>query len=94
LIPQVNAAIKLVDEGVASIEDIDLACEKALGHPVGPLKLLDILGIDTAKMIWDGIIEHYPEMGMNRSKTLDRLVSQKKFGRKTGEGFYKYKSKI
>lgn len=94
MIPQLNAALKLVDEDIATVEDVDLACEKALGTPLGPFKLLDVIGLDTAKMVWDGIVKHYPDMNMNPSRTLDHLVGQKKFGRKSGEGFYKYKSKL
>lgn len=92
--PQQNAALHLLDENISTAEEIDLACEKALGLPLGPFKLLDHIGLDTAKAIRDGLIEHYPELNVNESKTLDRLVAQGKFGQKTGEGFYKYKSKL
>ena len=54
LIPQQNAALQLLDDGIASAEEIDLACEKALGLPLGPFKLLDHIGLDTAKSIRDG----------------------------------------
>lgn len=94
LIPQLNAALHLVDNNIASVEEIDLACEKALGLPLGPFKLFDYMGLDTAKAIRDGMIEHYPELHVSPSKMLDRLVSQRKFGKKSGEGFYRYKSKI
>lgn len=52
--PQQNAALHLLDEEIATAEEIDLACEKALGLPLGPFKLLDHIGLDTAKAIRDG----------------------------------------
>lgn len=62
------------------------------GYPMGPLELADFVGLDTLKFIMDGWIKDYPgETAFYRSKTLDDLVSQGKFGKKTGEGFYSYK---
>jgi len=94
LMPQQNAALDLIEKKLGTIEEIDLACEKALGLPLGPFRLLDYIGLDTAKAIREGLIEHYPELNVKSSPILNSLVSQGKFGQKSGEGFYKYKSKL
>jgi 3-hydroxyacyl-CoA dehydrogenase len=89
--PQQNAALHLVDEKIVTVEEIDLACEKALGLPLGPFRLLDMIGLDTAKAIRDGLIEHYPDLDAKPSKTLDELVKQGHYGQKSGQGFYNYR---
>ncbi|MBW3584224.1 MAG: 3-hydroxyacyl-CoA dehydrogenase family protein [Euryarchaeota archaeon] len=85
-----NEAIRMVEEGVASPEDIDKAMELGYRHPMGPLKLSDIVGLDVRLNVSDYLHdtlggEHYkpPEL-------LRRLVKEGKLGKKTGEGFYKY----
>lgn len=85
-----NEAIRMVEEGVASPEDIDKAMELGYRHPMGPLKLSDVVGLDVRLNVSDYLHstlggEHYkpPEL-------LRRLVKEGKLGKKTGEGFYKY----
>jgi 3-hydroxybutyryl-CoA dehydrogenase len=83
-------ATRMLDEGVASIEDIDTAMELGYGHPMGPFKLADLVGLDVRLAIAEYM---YRETGSDRfkpSEMLRRLVAEGKLGKKTGEGFYKW----
>jgi 3-hydroxybutyryl-CoA dehydrogenase len=83
-------AIRMLDEGVATAEDIDTAMELGYGHPMGPFKLTDLVGLDVRLAIAEYL---YRETGAERfkpSETLKRLVAEGKLGKKTGEGFYKW----
>ncbi len=83
-------AVRMLDEGVASAEDIDTAMELGYGHPLGPFKLADLVGLDVRLAIAEYL---YRETGSDRfkpSETIKRLVSEGKLGKKTGEGFYKW----
>jgi 3-hydroxybutyryl-CoA dehydrogenase len=82
-------AIRMVEEGVASPEEIDRAIELGYGHPMGPLKLTDHVGLDVRL----AIAEHlHAELGerFRPPQLLRRMVRAGKLGKKTGEGFYKY----
>jgi 3-hydroxybutyryl-CoA dehydrogenase len=83
-------AIRMLEEGVSSAADIDRAMELGYGHPMGPLKLTDLVGLDVRL----AIAEHLErELGGDRfhpPQLLRRLVRAGKLGRKSGEGFYKY----
>lgn len=82
-------AIRMLESGVASAEDIDLAMELGYRHPMGPLRLTDLVGLDVRLMI----LEHlYKEVGeqFRPPILLRQMVRAGKLGRKTGEGFYKY----
>jgi len=71
--------------------DIDTAMKLGAGYPMGPIELLDYVGLDTSKYIVDGWKKRYPdEASFKTSKLLDKIVSEGKFGKKTGAGFYKY----
>ena len=86
-------ATRMLDEGVATAEDIDTAMELGYGHPMGPFKLADLVGLDVRLAISEYL---YRETGSERfkpSETLKRLVEQGKLGKKTGEGFYKWDKK-
>ena len=83
----------LLDQGIASIEDIDNAVRNGLGHPMGPLELLDLTGID---LEYNVLMERFQETGDAKDKPSPAIVERYavgKFGRKTGQGFYEYKSK-
>ncbi|UCF19365.1 MAG: 3-hydroxyacyl-CoA dehydrogenase family protein [Gemmatimonadota bacterium] len=83
-------ATRMLEEGVASIEDIDTAMELGYGHPMGPFRLADLVGLDVRLAIAEYL---YRETGSDRFRppeTLQRLVGEGKLGKKTGEGFYKW----
>lgn len=90
LIPMINEAISIYAEGVASAEDIDTAMKLGANHPMGPLALGDLIGLDVVLAILNVMLK---ETGDNRylpQPLLKKMVREKKLGRKTGEGFYKY----
>lgn len=83
-------AIRLFEEGYASAEDIDLAVTKGLGHPMGPLRLLDSTGIDVSYL---ARLDEYNETGIESAKpnrTLEEMYKRGDWGKKTGKGFYTY----
>ena len=82
-------AIRLVEEGVASPEDIDKAAKLALGHPIGPLELLDYTGLDLNLYIHGVFFDEYGERFRPRP-LLKKMVAAGKYGKKSGEGFFKY----
>ncbi|KAI1730476.1 3-hydroxyacyl-CoA dehydrogenase, NAD binding domain-containing protein [Ditylenchus destructor] len=91
LVPYMFEALRMYDRGDASKEDIDVSMKLGAGYPMGPFELVDYVGLDTTQKIQQGWHENYPDEPLFRpSKILNKLVSEGKFGRKTGEGFYKY----
>merc|ERR1711935_1303380 len=92
LVPYMMEAIRLVERGHASKEDVDIAMKLGAGYPMGPFELADYVGLDTNKFIMDGWHERMPEDPLfNPSELINEKVAEGKFGRKTGEGFYNYK---
>ena len=84
-------AIRMVEQGITSVEDIDRAMELGYGHPMGPLKLTDLVGLDVRL----AILEHlHRELGesFRPPALLRQMVRAGKLGRKSGEGFYRYPS--
>jgi 3-hydroxybutyryl-CoA dehydrogenase len=88
LIPAVNEAVYLIAEGVASPEDIDKAVTLGLNWPMGPLKLLDYVGIDTTLFITDVMVNETGDPKFRPSTLLKQMVRANLLGRKTGRGFY------
>ena len=88
LVPYMLDAIRQLERGVASMEDIDQAMTLGLGHPMGPFTLCDFVGIDTVYRISEIMFEEYREARYAPPPLLKRVVSMGRFGRKTGKGFY------
>ncbi|XP_039395963.1 hydroxyacyl-coenzyme A dehydrogenase, mitochondrial isoform X2 [Mauremys reevesii] len=92
LVPYLMEAVRLYERGDASKEDIDVAMKLGAGYPMGPFELLDYVGLDTSKYIIDGWHLLEPNNPLFApSPLLNKLVEERKMGKKTGEGFYKYK---
>lgn len=92
LVPYMAEAVRLLERGDASARDIDIAMKLGAGYPMGPLELSDYVGLDTTNNIMQGWHEKYPDNPLFKpSKLLEKLVSEGKFGIKSGEGFYSYK---
>jgi 3-hydroxybutyryl-CoA dehydrogenase len=90
LIPFNNDAIRLVESGVAAPADIDRAIKTALGYAMGPLELLDLVGLDTHLLVAEALYAatHDPRAAV--PALVKRMIAAGKLGRKTGVGFYKY----
>jgi 3-hydroxybutyryl-CoA dehydrogenase len=90
LIPYLNGAIRMYDEGFATAEDIDAAVSLGLNHPMGPLTLLDYVGLDTAMFVAEVLYEEFKEPSYAPPPLLKRMVAAGRLGRKSGRGFYEY----
>ena len=90
LIPYLNGAIRMFDEGFATAEDIDAAVSLGLNHPMGPLTLLDYVGLDTAMHVADVLYEEFKDPAYAPPPVLKRMVAAGRLGRKSGRGFYEY----
>lgn len=88
LVPYMLDAIRQLERGVATVEDIDKAMTLGCGYPMGPFTLCDFVGIDTLHLISEIMFEEYREARYAPPPLLKRLVSMGRFGRKTGAGFY------
>jgi 3-hydroxybutyryl-CoA dehydrogenase len=83
-------AIRMVEEGVASPEDIDRAMELGYGHPMGPLKLGDLVGLDVRLAIGEYLAQELGNPAFRPPQLLKKMVRAGKLGRKSGQGFYRY----
>jgi 3-hydroxybutyryl-CoA dehydrogenase len=92
LVPYLLDAVRAVEEGVGSAEDIDKGMELGCGHPMGPLKLLDFVGLDTTYAIAEIMFSEYREKRFAPPPLLKRMVLAGRYGRKSGRGFYEYGS--
>ncbi len=90
LIPYLNGAVRMLEEGHATAEDIDTGVVLGLGHPMGPLTLLDLVGLDTAVHVGDVLYEEFKEPLYAPPPLLRRMVAAGMLGRKSGHGFYDY----
>ena len=90
LMPYLNSAVRMLEEGFASREDIDQAVVLGLAHPMGPLQLLDLIGLDTALAISDVLYDEFKDPLYAPPPLLKRMVTAGFLGRKTQHGFYEY----
>jgi 3-hydroxybutyryl-CoA dehydrogenase len=90
LVPFLLSAIRMAEAGVATVEDIDTAVVAGLSHPMGPLKLSDLVGLDTLKLIADSMFEEIKEPLYGPPPLLQRMVEAGQLGKKSGKGFYSY----
>jgi 3-hydroxybutyryl-CoA dehydrogenase len=90
LVPYMLDAIRAYEEGVGSIDQIDAAMKAGANHPMGPLTLLDFVGLDTTKSIADIMFDEYRERRFAAPPTLRKMVAAGYYGRKSGKGFYDY----
>jgi len=90
LFPYLNNAVRLLEQGVASMEDIDEAMKGGCGFPMGPFALLDLVGLDTSVAILDALYAEHRDPNYAPVPRLRRMVAAERLGRKTGEGFYRY----
>ena len=90
LIPIINEGIGILADGVASAEDIDKSMQLGANHPMGPLALGDLVGLDVCLAIMDVLYEEFKDSKYRAHPLLRKMVRGGKLGRKTKEGFYKY----
>jgi 3-hydroxybutyryl-CoA dehydrogenase len=92
LCPMMNEAIFAYSEGIASAEDIDQAMVLGANHPMGPLALADLVGLDTLLSVLEGLHQEMGEDKYRPAPLLRKIVRAGHLGRKTGKGFYDYNS--
>jgi 3-hydroxybutyryl-CoA dehydrogenase len=90
LVPYLLDAVRALEEGVGTKEDIDKGMELGCGHPMGPLKLLDFVGLDTTYYIAQIMFDEYREKRFAPPPLLKRMVLAGRLGKKSGRGFYEY----
>ena len=90
LFPYLNNAVKLLENAVADRDAIDAAMKGGCGFPMGPLALLDLVGLDTSVAILDALYEEYRDANFAPAPRLKRMVAAGMLGRKAGRGFYEY----
>ena len=91
LFPYLNNAVRLLEQGVASRDDIDIAMRGGCNMPMGPLALLDLVGLDTSVAILDALYDEFRDPHYAAVPLLRRMVTAGLLGRKTGVGFYDYR---
>ena len=90
LIPMINEAVGIYAEGIASVEDIDTAMKYGANHPMGPLALGDLIGLDVCLAIMDVLYHETGDSKYRAHTLLRKMVRGKQLGQKTGKGFYDY----
>ncbi|BAX90851.1 3-hydroxybutyryl-CoA dehydrogenase [Mycobacterium shigaense] len=90
LVPYLLSAIRMVEAGFATVDDVDKAIVAGLSHPMGPLRLSDLVGLDTLKLIADKMFDEFKEPHYAPPPLLLRMVEAGRLGKKSGQGFYAY----
>ena len=90
LVPMINEAVCALSEGLASAEEIDLAMQLGLSHPIGPLRLADLIGIDVCLDVMDVMYRDFSDSKYRPCPLLRKMVDAGRLGRKSGRGFYEY----
>lgn len=90
LIPYLLSAIRMLQDGVASAQDIDTAMTLGCAHPMGPLALTDLIGLDTTAAVAESLYAEFREAHYATPPLLARMVAAGRLGRKSGQGFYSY----
>jgi 3-hydroxybutyryl-CoA dehydrogenase len=90
LVALLNEAVSIVDAGIATAEDVDVACQLGFGHTMGPLATLDLTGLDVILHAANNIYEATRDEKFAPPELLSRMVAAGQLGRKSGEGFYRY----
>lgn len=90
LVPYLLSAIRMVEAGFATAEDVDKAIVAGLSHPMGPLRLSDLIGLDTMKLIADAMFDELKDAHYAPPPLLLRMVEAGQLGKKSGQGFYTY----
>ncbi|MGL6120875.1 MAG: 3-hydroxybutyryl-CoA dehydrogenase [Fusobacteriaceae bacterium] len=90
LIPMINEAVGILADGIANVEEIDNAMKYGANHPIGPLALGDLVGLDVVLAIMDVLNTEFGDSKYRVHPLLKKMVRAGKLGRKSGEGFYKY----
>ncbi|HZH23602.1 MAG TPA: 3-hydroxybutyryl-CoA dehydrogenase [Solirubrobacteraceae bacterium] len=90
LVPYLLSAIRMYESGFASKEDIDEGMIKGCAHPMGPLALADLIGLDTLLAISESLYDEFRDAGSVAPAVLNRMVEAGRLGRKSGRGFYEY----
>jgi 3-hydroxybutyryl-CoA dehydrogenase len=93
LVPYLLDAVRALEEGVGSVEDIDKGMQLGTGYPMGPFTLLDFVGLDTTYYIAEIMFEEYREKRFAPPPLLKQMVQAGRHGKKSGRGFYEYPAK-
>ena len=94
LFPYLNNAVRMLEAGTASRDDIDTAMKGGCNFPMGPLALLDLVGLDTSLSILDALYDEFRDPNYAAMPLLRRMVAAGQLGRKSGAGFYDYAEEV
>ena len=90
LVPMINESVYALSEGLASAEEIDLAMQLGLSHPIGPLRLADLIGLDVCLDVMEVMYREFSDSKYRPCPLLRKMVDAGRLGRKSGRGFYEY----
>ena len=90
LVPYLLSAMRMLESGFATAGDIDAGMRLGCAHPMGPLELADLIGLDTTAAIAESMYDEFKEPSYAPPALLLRMVKAQQLGRKTGRGFFKY----